>query len=203
MTNADLQTIGILLQGAAAATLAFFAWKGLSAWKDQSRAKHRIDVLRRLSRGAFRVASAAHDARGNIRRAMRPADVVDWTDEQKQQTSRILRAAAERIQRTSDSLLQTLLEARGTWGKDEDLLKEGNSLARQVQHIHGSFGQLILMLAAENPGDISQEPQNRMATIHVCLGSWTPNGDQEVAALMNSFNSFHRQIEIKFESVYK
>lgn len=102
MTNADLQTIDILLQAAFSAVLIWIAWKGLSAWKAQCRAAYCLEVLRNLSRDAFCVVDRVHDARGLVLRHTRPEDVIDWTNEQKDDTASVLREAAEHISRSND-----------------------------------------------------------------------------------------------------
>lgn len=203
MINADLQTIGILLQAAFAAVLIWIAWKGLSAWKAQSRAAYRLEVLRNLSRDAFCVVARVHDARGLVLRHTRPEDVIDWTNEQKDNAAAKLRETAEHISHSNDVLLQTLVEARGAWGEDTDLQRLGKSLAYRVRDIHGEFRTLVMMLETQSPGKIVDEAARRKDVVRVCLGRGEPEPTQETEQIHSAFKAFLLRIEEEFRILQK
>lgn len=203
MTNADLQTVGILLQAALTAGLIWAAWKGLSAWKAQSRASYRLEVLRLLSREAFCVFAQVHDARGLVHRHTRPEDVVNWPNELKEKTASVLRQGAERISHSNDVLLQTLVEARGGWDDNTSVQRLGKALACRVRDIHGVFGTLIMMLESQSPGAIVDEASQRKAVVRVCLGKGEPEPTPETEQIYAAFNAFLRQIEDEFRILQK
>jgi hypothetical protein len=198
VTNTDLQTVGILLQAALTAGLIWVAWRGLSAWKAQSRAGYRLEVLRHLSREAFCVVAQVHDARGRILQHMRPEDVIEWPNEQKEKSASVLRQGAERISHSNDVLLQTLVEARGGWDDHTSVQRLGKALACQVRDIHSVFRTLIMMLETQNPSTVVDEASQRKAVVRVCLGRGEPEPTPETQQIYDAFNAFLRQIEEEF-----
>ena len=135
-----LPTLSNIIIGCSAATTAFFAWKGLSIWKNQYKAKNNHELARRLL-------ISIYEYRDAIRYIRNP--VVIYTPKTKQEApdrsekERLSDAEYDYYQKGFDAIRKvyreiyaSILEAEAVWGDElSETISKILSLSRKLKRI--------------------------------------------------------------------